>query len=230
MNGDRRSEQEDVDVESTKALIAAYYATLADLGASARSRAQQAFTITSALAGSVAVAALVGGDLNRLWLMRLASLVAFVLWAVAACLYVYAVASPVKPPQAESLLTWADWSDYVVSESKAERAAVDRRQRWANSVAVLAVVATTLMLVIALMWPAPSPPERSGEVLLSDRGLLAEYCLRRVSRIEGSIREFDNSDQFIVIEPDQSADCVDLGSATTLEIPLDEVDAVIWTE
>jgi hypothetical protein len=132
-------------------VVKAFYPSLLSAGQAARDRAQSAFSIASAIT-AVLVAGGAFADIGRRsdWLKGL-GLLTLAAWVATAFLFLRAVASPVASPN-QADVSSEDFARAVLANSRAERDAVQSRQRtalWTSGGAMI----LTLMLLLFTSTP-----------------------------------------------------------------------------
>jgi hypothetical protein len=200
------------------AIVAAYYQRVTALADAARGRAQSAYAISSAFAASFLAAGLLLAGEPVAPALTVLGLAATGCWALAAVLYVRAVAAPVphpptRQPDADAFVA------AVLEQVSSERSAVDRRQRRANAVAVAAIAVS--LLTVGIRLGASGGERERGEVLLSDDGARAVRSLCRTtgSTVVGEIELGEPSAEYVTVRPDACG-------RRTLRVPRDHVVAV----
>lgn len=198
---------QDVDqlvVESiTKAIVDAYYPDRVRIANTARSRAQAAQSVVTAVAGAVVAGFTLSTLASYGMVTRVISCVAVALWLAASVLYVIAIAVPAVPEsQADEAPDARAMIRMILTRAKAEAKVVDRRQRTANIVAGTALGMTVLAFAIGVLGPAPA---HEGTVHLTPDGvrLLQVACTPTATTLRGRVDEASLSAQFVkvVVDP-----------------------------
>ncbi|HKE98660.1 MAG TPA: hypothetical protein VKG45_07000 [Actinomycetes bacterium] len=206
--------------EVRDAIVAAYYQRVTALADAARSRAQSAYATASAFAGSFLAGGLLLARERVGPAVTVLGLAATACWALAAALYVHAVAAPVSRPPTSQPDADA-FVGAVLEQVSSERSAVDRRQRRANLVAVAAIL-LSLVTVAVRLAPASWGRDR-GEVVLSDEGVRAvqALCPGTGRTVAGEVDLAGPSGEYVTVRPDACQ-----GRRVELRIPRDQVHAV----
>jgi hypothetical protein len=207
-----------------KAVTDAYYPRAVALADAARSRAQSAYALASALAAGLIGAGLLTSLDNRIVAVKLLGVSAVLTWAWAARGYLEAVAAPVPIPNSGAQPTSVAFVNAVLVSAKQERDEIDRRQRLANLAAVAAILLTLATFSLALLT-GTRVDRRSGVVALSPAGAQAvgAVCGRATATIHGTVDRASIGSEFLDINVD-TTDCKN-GSAN-LHLPKADIVAV----
>jgi hypothetical protein len=152
-----------------KAVIAAYYPAALSEANSARSRAQNGYTIAAAIAAAIVAAGVFGDVAEESDLVQGLGFAALVLWLLAAVLFISAVAGRSELPQSA---TAADAEAFVVAaleRARTESAEIEKRLGRALLSTYAAVAATLLALGFALATSAPVG-DQGGRLVLTKAG------------------------------------------------------------
>jgi MFS family permease len=183
------------------AIVSAYYPRATAAADAARSRAQSAYAISSAIAGALVATGLLA-DLSGVeaWVKILGAL-ALSAWFVASSLYIRAVASPVPPLETAAQPTADAFVEAVLSNARSEREAIDSRQDTANKVSLLAMGLTASTLVFALLAPMPAE-EKEAKLVLSPAGAgaITALCQGTPTVVAGNLDVSSLKTDFVVLK------------------------------
>ncbi|BBA98994.1 hypothetical protein RVR_5433 [Actinacidiphila reveromycinica] len=169
----------------------AYYGERVRSGSSARMRAQAAQSTLTLFAGGLVATFTYAGLDDRQVPAQVAGIAAVVFWLLAAVLYLYAVAAPVKvlagPQRVRSREALVE---AVLQLTRDEADAVDGRQRWANRSSVAAMCATLLALGLGVLME-PQQETRAGTVAVEAgyRSQLSSLCPGTAATLRGQVDE-----------------------------------------
>lgn len=212
-----------IPTDVRNAVVGAYYPRALGIPDTARSRAQAAYGIASAIAAAL-VAAGVFGDLDqRSDLVQVLGIASLVGWLVAAGFFLVAVSGPFH--EASATQNTVEAFVYAALEAATkERDSVDRWQRRARFAAGLAALLTVATLVAALI-DTPSDA-KTARITLSEQGTvaLASACGRTLTNISGTLSPDNLEKEFVSITMDQLCD----GSAVTIAVPRAQIQAVAF--
>ena len=185
-----------------EAVVSAYYPRLTAAADAARSRAQGAFGIASAI-GLFGAGLLVNLSTVSVW-QRLLGAVALSAWLTASALYIRAVATPISTEATAQPDVKSDVNAFVravLTNAAAEREAIDRRQSLATRLAMVAVVLTAVTALSLLLVPRPQE-HFEGTVALSTGGIeaLAKLCPRRPRTVSGSLDVSSLGSKFLIVK------------------------------
>jgi hypothetical protein len=211
--------------EVSKAIMDAYYPRVVALGDAARARAQSAYAIASAVTGVLVIAVITTKAELAGSVVRVAGLFALVLWLLAAGAYIRAVATPVKKLETTAATTPSELANKVMIAARAERGEVDDRQRTANVLALLAMLATAVAFAALLFWPAmASQPQ--GTLRLTEAGLDAvkAVCPDATRSLPGEVLQSSIGTDFIVVNVGRD---ICGGKLAQIQVPKAEVEALV---
>ncbi|HEX6679798.1 MAG TPA: hypothetical protein VF063_04050 [Gaiellaceae bacterium] len=187
-----------VNAEVLKAVVDAYYARGVTAADRARDRAEKGYTISSAVAAALVAAGAFTKLDERPELVQALGLVSLSLWLLAALLYIWTVAVPLK---FEKDPDWHSGLDFVkgVSQSVwAELLALKPRIVAALVVTVAAIAFTAATLVAATVDSGGAAPERARVALTPKTdGALRTLCTVPVADLY-AIVDPDNLDDDVV--------------------------------
>ncbi|BAJ28064.1 MULTISPECIES: hypothetical protein [Kitasatospora] len=203
----------------------AYYSDRVRSGSAARVRAQAAQSTITLFAGGLVATLTFTALADRPVITQVSGIVAVSLWMVAAVMYLRAVALPVPA------LAWGggvtsrlNLIEMVLEKADQEAAHVDRRQRGANAIAVLALIASAITVALGvLVGPAENSANGTVAVSQSYNNVLQELCGLSGNKVSGRIDISSLNSQFIKVEV-SIGHCAD--GSTTLRIPKSEVTAI----
>jgi hypothetical protein len=214
-----------VAAEVSKVVIEAYYPRLVAVGDAARARAQSAYAIASAVTGVLAVAVITTKAELAGQAVRWAGLLALALWLLAAASYVRAVATPVNVPENSTLSSAGDLAVAVIDGAKRERGEVDRRQRCANLLALVAMLTTVFAFAALLFWPAEAS-QPQGTLRLTAEGLEAvqAICPGAARALSGQVVRSSIGTEFISVDVSGK---ICGGKPVQIQVPKAQVEAII---
>lgn len=221
LSGDGAGGNGTVKSDVVAAVVTAYYPKLVNSADSARSRAQAAYAVSNALAGGLVGASLLTVFSNAPTGTKIVGFAAVVFWITASLLYVRAVSSPLPPEVPGDKKDGTSFVEYVLSTSREDRKTIDRRQRWANSIAAFALAVTAVSFALLLFGPVPST---RASVILTNSGVkqISSTCGHPVTRLNGSVTDTSLSASFLVVEL-RPGEC---GSSTVIRIPASYVGSI----
>ena len=138
------------DEEVRRALVDAYYRRLLDQPEAARRRAQAAYVIASAVAAAVLAAGALGKLEREHEVVQVLGPCVLVAWLVTAGLFLWAVAVPYSAQLPETVKGFSEFQNTILTTSENERSAIDDRQKWARTAALIASALTVVTVVLAL--------------------------------------------------------------------------------
>ncbi|MEU3711303.1 hypothetical protein [Streptomyces catenulae] len=208
----------------------AYYAERVRSGSGARARAQAAQSTVTLFAGGI-VATLTFTQLtDRPLGTQLAGVVAVALWLFAAVLYVRAVAQPTGPLAGPGRArTRLDLLEAVLKKADEEAAQVDRRQKYANRVAMGALGVSVLTVGLAAV-AGPKEEKAPGAVAVSPAYVnsVRTVCAVKGERITGRIDKASLATSFVNLTVAAEECGGRRGKETELVIPKSAVRAIAW--
>lgn len=211
------------DVRS--ALVNAYYPRALAVPDGARSRAQAAYGISSAIAAALVAAGVFGGLDRRPALVQALGVGALVGWLLAAGLYLVAVSRPFQSAAADQSSADA-FATAALTAAKTERDKVDFWQKAAAIVSGVAAVVTVAALSSALV---DTPTDaRTATVVLSDKGIasLTKACATTRGALTGLVSPGDLEKEFVRVTLD-AGECG--AKKTVVEVPRSDVSAVAFS-
>lgn len=176
-----------VNTDAGKAVVNAYYPALLGSADAARSRAQNGYTIASAIAAALVAAGVFGGFADATTAVRILGVLALMLWLAAASAFMYAVAGRVTMPEGK-VETLTELVEALVNWVTDARDRVERRAAWAQGLTGGAIVVTAAALIAAAFSLSRSG-EISARVLLSRHGgvEVMAMCHKHVSMLHARI-------------------------------------------
>ena len=182
------------DVRS--ALVNAYYPRALAVPDGARSRAQAAYGISSAIAAALVAAGVFGGLDQRPALVQALGVGALVGWLLAAGLYLVAVSRPFQSAAADQSSADA-FASAALTAAKTERDKVDFWQKAAAFVSGLAAIVTVIALSSALV---DTPTDaRGATIVLSGKGMasMTAACGATRRALTGLVSPGDLEKEFV---------------------------------
>lgn len=176
-----------VNEKVVQAVINAFYPAVLGSADAARTRAQNGYTIASAVAAAIVAAGVFGDFASAVLAVKILGVVALVLWLAAAAAYIYAVSGRV--PSAEGIAIGADqFTLDVVQKAREAREKVEGRSSVAQALTFAAVIATAGALGTAAFFPHKSTTV-TAHVLLSRSGVadVSRLCSTRSDIIEAKV-------------------------------------------
>ncbi len=160
------------------AVISAYYPQALAEARAARSRAQNGYAITGAIAAALTAAGLLSGLGQRLPAVQITGYVALAAWFGCALLFLRAVATAAAPAGSGSTDSRDAFVTEILRRSKSERDSVVARTTWAIRLAVLAVGLTFAAIVLGFALDDDHGHDITGRVALtsSGRGAVTAAC------------------------------------------------------
>jgi hypothetical protein len=180
--------QAPVDPQVVTQVLQAYYPSMLASADAARERAKDAYTVASGVSAAIVAAGVFGNFGSQTDTTKTLAVIALILWLAAAGLFIWVVGGSKKPKQGGDQKDGSDFVRAVVANVSAERRTVRTRFSIAESVSVLAIVATAVAIVWAVTQPAPSS-DKTGRVVLTSQGLkaLSAVCAERTGVIQGRL-------------------------------------------
>jgi len=207
-----------VNREAADEVVKAYYPAIVSAGDAARTRAQTAYTIASAVATAIVAAGIFGDIAQRPTFVKVLGALALAAWLLTAGLFMHAVAGRIDPVVDGEQLDVSAFVRAVITNARHERRVVVRRSATAM-LAGSAAMALTLAAVV-LAWLLPAPTEHvHGRVALSPAGAVQVQRLcgtRPDGGIGGWYDPSKLADDVVAIDVDAD-DCG--GSRRTLRLP-----------
>lgn len=207
------------------AVVGAYYPHALAVPDRARSRAQAAYGIASAIAAALVAAGVFGNLDQRSILVQVLGVAALVGWLLASGLYLIAVSRPFVPATANQASADA-FVNAALAAAKAERDKIDHWQNAAGIVSGLAVVVTVATLIAALV-ETPASDSKAATVALTDKGVAAvtAACRKRPTKISGSVSPSELDKEFV----NMTLDAGICGRAkTVVALPRAQIRAVVF--
>lgn len=217
------AQSENYAKSAVDAIVGAYYPRQVSAVDAARSRAQSAYTVSSALATVLLGAGLLTALGERPLIVRGLGSIAIAAWLGAAGLYLRAVASPVTPPLRDVKDGAAAFVNAVLKRAEAERREIDARLNIANAGSLFALLVTATAIAVAVYW---SPAQTvSGMIVLTRSGaeVIGEVCPQRPGTLTGAVAYESLNTDVLAIEAEEGV-CDDV--AVLLQVPRSSVAAV----
>jgi hypothetical protein len=204
------------------AVIPAFYSGIVARADAARTRAQSAYTIASAIAVGLIGTAIIGQlDQQPLW-VRVLGIGSIVAWAVVAATFVYAICVPAQPPPAAHTIIGEDAAvNEIIRLTTAEKNNVE----WRARIARYGAIASTAITLAALGGVVFHPPAMIDAVVVitpAEVAIAQQACPDITERIEAQVEVSTLDSDFLVVIPDGSL-CGTPGDA--LRIPTSSVVA-----
>jgi hypothetical protein len=212
-----------VPTQVRDAVVAAYYPRALAVADTARSRAQAAYGIASAIAAAL-VAAGVFGDLDdRRTIVQIFGVAALALWLLAAGLFLVAVSAPFHETPPNQKTAEAFVLETLGAATK-ERTRVEQFSIGAAIVAGLAALVTAATFALALFYPPTE--EHDAKVLLTAKGTASveKACGSVPVPLKGQLVMDDLQKEFVAVKLD--AGSCGLETGPTVAIPRAQVRAV----
>lgn len=227
-SGSALAEEDNADLLAAvfKPVSESYYTERVKSGGSARLRAQAAQSTVSLFVGGVIAAFSVTALRDGPPVSRWAAAVAVCCWLLSSALYMRAVAAPVKDPIYEQRAKDRnDLVDKVLEHTLGEVRQIDLRQKQANFVAMMAIVATCVAFVTAVTVVG-GPLMKPGEAVVAPAYLasLRAACPGSSGVLIGSI-ESDTIDQAFVMIEVSAAQCG--GRSAQIYVPQADVASLV---
>jgi hypothetical protein len=187
-------------------VVKAYYPTVVASGDSARTRAQTAYTIASAVATAIVAAGIFGGIDDATCAVKLLGVAALAAWLAAAALFMFAVAGRIDPPVTGDQPDASAFVRAVVGNAKFERSKIGERSANALRMSLVAMAITLVAVIVAWMEPTSSRAV-DGTVALSPAGVahVALLCgARPPNPMAGSFDPSSLTDEIVAIDVDAS--------------------------
>jgi hypothetical protein len=203
----------------------AYYSDRVRSGSTARVRAQAAQSTITLFAGGLVAALTFTALADRPMTTQVSGITAVSLWLISAVMYLRAVALPVPVLNgAGHVASRLDLVSLVLEKADQEAVLVDRRQRQANFIALLALVASVVTLALGVFL---GPIEKSaiGTIVVNQpySEVLHKLCGLSGDDVTGRIDTQSLERQFVKIEM-PSGHCTD--GSSILSIPRAAVSAI----
>ncbi len=213
-----------IPTDVRNAVVGAYYPRALAVPDGARSRAQAAYGIASAIAAALVAAGVFGNLDQRPRLVQALGVAALVAWFVAAGLYLVAVSRPFEPAGATQTTVEAFVRE-ALAAAKIERDKVDWWQK-AAGIASGVAAAVTLAALAAALVDTPSD-SRAATVALTPKALaaVAVACGRTPTSITGSVSPGDLQKEVVILTLDKDV----CGKKTiVVAVPRAQVQAVAF--
>jgi MFS family permease len=205
------------------AVVNAFYPRAVALPDAARSRAQAAYGIASAIAAALVAAGVFSDFGQRDASVKTLGVMALVAWFAAAILFMITVAAPLTP-HAETQRTADAFVRKALEAARTEKRRIDALLVAAGSVTLLAALLTLATFITAAFTPSG---ERSTRVTLqlSKVGQLAlvSLCERSAGAISGRMKPSALEKEFVRLDVDKRGCAM---RAVTLWLPRADVEAV----
>lgn len=181
------------------AIAQAYYARATASPDTARSRAQAAFGIASAVAGGLVAAAVISKFPSAHDAVQILGVFAVAFWLTATSLYLLAVAVPVQLPESASeVVGGSEFAKTVIRRALAERETVDKRQKWANGLSAVAMSVTLVTFALGIFLPGQSFYARMS--VSPTPGPTSTNCLGQPHVITGNVVTTSLQSTFVQID------------------------------
>jgi hypothetical protein len=199
----------------TQGITNAYYPQTIAQAETARSRAQAAFSISSAIATTLVGLGIFSNFRALRGVVQLVGMLALIAWVVTAGLFIRAVAVPVQRKGLRESQTTYDFANSILRNAVAERDEVDRRQGHARIASIIAAILTFATLASATAV-RPQPKLTSVEVVVSADAakMLERVCTNRPSIPRGKVDTKSLSGNFIPVKLDAGVCRKDLVTVT----------------
>jgi hypothetical protein len=201
-NKDTSTESAQID-PVTSAIVDAYYPWVLSLPDTARSRAQAAYGVASAIAAVLVALGIFGKLGERPLAVQALGLLALCAWLSTALLFMRAVSASVEKTEVTEYRDANAFAAAVVNASQRERMNIDNRLKPALGAAVAAAVITVIALGAIVRVPA-TVQSVAATVNLSKAGQqrVAAICGRPLRTVQGRLREASLRERFITITVD----------------------------
>jgi hypothetical protein len=183
----------------SNAIISAYYPRVAAAADAVRSRAQGASAIASVIAGGLLGAGLLFKPSEAPFSEQVLGVAALVTWLLTSALYIQAVAAPVRSVARTQLGSDA-FVDAVLDNARAERGAIERRQRWARWSSFVAMALTAATALGLLLGPQPDRVPATLSLSSAGTDALGRLCSGRPTSISGMVEVASLDSRFVVVE------------------------------
>ena len=186
------------------AVIGAYYPSALQAAESARTRAQAAYTIASAVAAAIVAGGVFGNiDKEPGWVQWL-GVATLCAWLIAAGLFIYAITASVEPPITGDQPDVNTFVHAALENVGNERKAVIDRQNSAYLVTAIAMV-MTVALVISLLEAQPESAAVAGTLSLTGAGTTAvqSVCPSATAKVHGTFDPAKLGSTFVAITVDK---------------------------
>jgi hypothetical protein len=161
---------EPVAAEVREAVVAAYYPAAVAAADAARDRAQRAYGISSAIAGSLVAFGAFSDFESRPLAVQILGIAATSAWLLAALLFMFTIGAA-RTTTATTYDTPDAFVRGALDRARTERDSVNRSQSYARMATVAAVVLTLLTLVVLVADPPSPASEVPGTASLTAAGL-----------------------------------------------------------
>ena len=207
------------------AVISAYYPTALQAAESARTRAQAAYTIASAVAAAIVAGGIfgdIGAEPPGIQILGVATLA---VWLLAAILFIHAITSSVVAPNTGTQPNVDDFVNAALDNASSERSTVVSRQKKAYITSVVAIL-MTLALVIALLIDDPDSESIAAKVSVTAAGktIMESVCPEATDVIHGEIDPTKLGSAFVAVKADAGI-CAD--EAVEVRLPRSSIAAVV---
>lgn len=191
--------------EVQDSIVAAHYPRLTASPDTVRARAQAAYAIASTIAGGLIGASLLTNPANVSDLVKVLGALALLMWLVATGLYVSAVGSKVPDVAPETVDDLNNFVHKVIEQTRKERRTVERRLRYANTVAIAATILTTLTFIFALANERGDQVDAIIAVDTATAGRLATACGVHQATLVGQVSLKSLNSQYVDIQLTQDS-------------------------
>jgi hypothetical protein len=224
--GDPAPEQsKTVDGRVLTAIVNAYYPRVLASAEAARTRAQSAYAIASAIAGALVIALITSKSQTASTAAKVLGIVALAAWLAATMLYIWAVAAPLQSQPAASTENADSFVTKALDDVERQRIEVDHLQLAANLTAILAMVLTTAAFSFLFFDTSAADPRSPGTLVLTPQGLHAvkQVCPGATRTLTGLVDRTTLEGHFVSLSPNRNTCPAELGS---LRISREQVIAV----
>jgi MFS family permease len=191
----------DVDAGVIQEVVKNYYAAAVASADAARTRAQNGYTIASAIAAAIVAAGVFGGIADARPGVKVIGICALLAWFLVAALFMYAVAGNVSGLETGEQPNGSSFVRVVFKNIREVRGIVNARSQAAQVVMVIAFVLTIVGISIALFYPPSSKVE--GTISLSLKGAKEVRSLCGAStpkKLQGTYSPGDLEDKFLSVD------------------------------
>jgi hypothetical protein len=224
---------QEVHEKALEAIVAGHYAQVLSEPATARTRAQTAYTIASATAAALVAAGVLADIGSYPAVVQVLGGLALGGWIVSAALFMHVsqqakTTKAADTPAAEKLLSSREFVFKALARAKDIADAVDRRLNNAIRASWVALAITGFAFVSTLLWPAHLETAQAN-LILSPEGAktVAPLCDTPRTMLEGELQVGSLSKDYAVIEIDPGG-CRD--RSVTLLVPPDQVQGAVSEE
>jgi hypothetical protein len=158
-----------IDDSVVQEVVKDYYAAAVSSADAARTRAQNGYTIASAIAAAIVAAGVFGGIDDARTLVKIIGVLALLAWLTVAGLFMYAVAGNVRGLETGEQSDASSFVRVVIGNVREVRGAINARSQAAQIATVFAIILTVAGIAIALFWPPTS--KFNGTISLSPIGV-----------------------------------------------------------